>query len=277
MLNKWGITFHSFTLLLSYYKVWLNSLCAFWFINTCMLYFVHSCFLCTPIWCWKQDIPEKRGQYHDCWCLGSLHCQVISNHDIDDAGSAGPCLPLGRILTHWGRVTHICVSKPTIIGSDNGLLPSRHQAIFWTNAGILLIRPLGTNFSEILIEIYTFSFKKMHLKMSSGKMAAISSWPQCVNPLHLISDGKWQKMQWYFYVSQNKFSTIRAFLSKLSENFLEEAYILLGKITGKVCYSGKNLGFFAIQIFFTRIINAFYLEQFSQLEENVYFILVLKR
>ena len=39
----------------------------------------------------------------------------------------------------------------------------------WTNAGILLIRPLGTNFSEILIKIHTFSFKKMHLKMSSAK------------------------------------------------------------------------------------------------------------
>ena len=38
-----------------------------------------------------------------------------------------------------------------------------------TNAGIFLIGPLGTNFNEILIKIYTFSFKKMHLKMSSGK------------------------------------------------------------------------------------------------------------
>ena len=71
-------------------------------------------------------------------------------------------------LTHWGRVTHICVSKQTIIGSDNGLSPGWHQAIIWTNAGILLIGPLGTNFSEILIEIYIFSFKKMHFKMSSG-------------------------------------------------------------------------------------------------------------
>ena len=26
-------------------------------------------------------------------------------------------------LTHWGRVTYICVSKLTIIGSDNGLSP----------------------------------------------------------------------------------------------------------------------------------------------------------
>ena len=72
-------------------------------------------------------------------------------------------------LTHWGRVTHICVGKPTIIGSDNGLSPERHQAIIWTNAGILLIGPLGTNFSELLIEIQTFSLKKIRLKMSSAK------------------------------------------------------------------------------------------------------------
>ena len=72
-------------------------------------------------------------------------------------------------LTHWGRVTHICVSQLTIIGSDNGLSPGRHQAIIWTNDGILLIGPLGTNISEILSEIHTFSFKKMHFKTSSAK------------------------------------------------------------------------------------------------------------
>ena len=72
------------------------------------------------------------------------------------------------VLTYWGRVTHICVKKLIIIGSDNGLSPSRHQAISWTNGGILLIRNLETNLSEILSEIYTFSFKKIHLKMSSG-------------------------------------------------------------------------------------------------------------
>ena len=72
-------------------------------------------------------------------------------------------------LTNWGRVTLICVSKLTIIGSDNGLSPGRRQAIIWINAGILLIRPLKTNFSEILIKIHIFSFKKIHLKTSSGK------------------------------------------------------------------------------------------------------------
>ena len=72
-------------------------------------------------------------------------------------------------LTHRGRVTHICVSKLTIIGSDNGLSPGRRQAIIWTNDGILSIGPLGTHFGEILSETRTFSFKKMHLKISSGK------------------------------------------------------------------------------------------------------------
>ena len=72
-------------------------------------------------------------------------------------------------LTHWGRVTHICVGKLTIIGSDNGLSPERRQAIICTNADILLIGPLGTNFSEILIEIQTYSLKNIRLKMSSAK------------------------------------------------------------------------------------------------------------
>ena len=64
---------------------------------------------------------------------------------------------------------HICVGNLTIIGPDNGLSPGRRQAIIWTNAEILLIGLWATNFSEILISIQAFSFKKMHLKMSSAK------------------------------------------------------------------------------------------------------------
>ena len=73
------------------------------------------------------------------------------------------------ILTHWGQVTHICISKLNIIGSDNGLSPDQCQAIIWTNAGILLTGYLGTKFSEISIEIHIFSFMKMHFKKSFGK------------------------------------------------------------------------------------------------------------
>ena len=64
----------------------------------------------------------------------------------------------------------ICASvyKATI-GPDNGLSPDWRQAIIWTNDGILLIGPLGTNFSEIIIKSHAFSIKKMYLKMSSGK------------------------------------------------------------------------------------------------------------
>ena len=56
-----------------------------------------------------------------------------------------------------------------IIGSENGLLLDRHQAIIWTNVGKLLIGLIWTNFSKIIIEIYKFLLNKMHLIMSSGK------------------------------------------------------------------------------------------------------------
>ena len=74
-----------------------------------------------------------------------------------------------RWLNYWGRVTHICVSKLSTIGSDNGLTPGWRQAIIWTNGETLLSRTFGTNFNEISSEIHTFSFKKMHLEMSSAK------------------------------------------------------------------------------------------------------------
>ena len=84
-----------------------------------------------------------------------------------------------KVLTHWGRVAHICIGKLTIIASDNGLSPERRQAIIWTNAGLLLIGPQRTNFSEILIGIQIFSFKKMHLKMSSAKWRPFASASMC--------------------------------------------------------------------------------------------------
>ena len=88
------------------------------------------------------------------------------------------------LLTHWGQAMYICVSKLPIFGWDNGLSPGRRQAIIWTNAGLLSIGPLGTEFSEISIEIYTFSFMKMH-----RKMAAILSQPQCVNAIRPEQNG----------------------------------------------------------------------------------------
>ena len=66
-------------------------------------------------------------------------------------------------------MTHIYISKLTIIGSDKGLAPEWRQAITWTSIGVLLIWALGANFKEIWIKIHAFSFKKIHFKMLSGK------------------------------------------------------------------------------------------------------------
>ena len=126
-------------------------------------------------------------------------------------------------------MTHVCVSKLTIIGSDNGLAPGRRQPIIWTNAGILLIR---TNFSEILSEIRAFSFKKMHLKMSSAKwrpfclglnMLIITDFGsmRCLNP-YIQSDNS--SSSWcyllYLYPTLNKIYLILSYLILYSPMFL---------------------------------------------------------
>ena len=71
-------------------------------------------------------------------------------------------------LTHWGGMMHIGVGNLTIIGSDNRVSPDRRQTIIWNNAVILVIETLERNFSHILIEIHTFSLKKLHFKMWSA-------------------------------------------------------------------------------------------------------------
>ena len=62
--------------------------------------------------------------------------------------------PLGRLIFNMGiamgigKTFFLIETAPWFsIGSDNGLSPDQCQAIIWTNAGILLIGPLGTNFS----------------------------------------------------------------------------------------------------------------------------------
>ena len=91
----------------------------------------------------KRKHHPTSARYHLLAVTGGFPSQMTSNAE--------------SILIHWGRVTHICINKLTIIASDNGLLPGRHQAIIWTNVGKLLIGPLGTSFSEIFIKIHIFS------------------------------------------------------------------------------------------------------------------------
>ena len=87
------------------------------------------------------------------------------------------CDRIWNLLTDWGLLTHVCVSKSTTIGSYNGLSPAAPNHY----PGILIIRTSDPNFNEIITENHTFSFKKMHVKTSSAKWRLFLSWPQCVN------------------------------------------------------------------------------------------------
>ena len=90
-------------------------------------------------------------------------------------------MPLGHDeLTHWGRVMHICISILAIIVSSG-----RHQAIIWTDAGTLLIVHIGTN-SEILKEIYTFSFSKNPFENIVSKIAYILSHLNVLKTINVV-------------------------------------------------------------------------------------------
>ena len=113
-------------------------------------------------------LPAQRASNAKLWWLTFVN-NLLNKHLSGWQNVVPKSIQGYKQLTHWGRVTHICVSDLTSIGSDNGLSPGRRQAIIRTNAGILSIGPLGTNFDEISIGIQTFSLKKMHFKVSSAK------------------------------------------------------------------------------------------------------------
>ena len=78
----------------------------------------------------------------------------------------------GAIKWHY----NLDINQYLISLSPSDLSPGHRQGIFWTNAGILTIGPLGTNTS---IKIHTCPFTKMHPNIVS-KMTATLSRPQCV-------------------------------------------------------------------------------------------------
>ena len=86
------------------------------------------------------------------------------------------------VLTHWGRVTLICVNKLTIIGSGNGLSPgsiwSHYLNQCWNIVNWTIGNKLQWNFNRnenIFIQENAF-------ENIVWKMAAILSRPQWVNP-----------------------------------------------------------------------------------------------
>ena len=143
--------------------------------------------------------------------------------------------------------THICVTRPQWVNSLRqtdtcmhqqtnhhwfryGFSPGRRHAIIWTNAGILLIGPSGTNFSEILTKIYTFSSKKMLLKLSSGKWG-----PFCL----CLMCWYWQVRQWYrncWILKRIRTYTLTNFF-----NFLNLDLLLICTIQITSCKNAESL------------------------------------
>ena len=160
----------------SKYNTWKNSVRRKLSLRTFAKYRMICCKICN-IACVKTMIAELilNDIGNMAWVLLRFNHRLLLNrqqngHSVQkhwiNSLSPGGCGCDFQLLTHWGRATHICISKLTIIGSDNGLAPT----IVWTNSRILLIRTLvNKKVSETLSEIHIFSFKKIHLKMSSGK------------------------------------------------------------------------------------------------------------
>ena len=77
-------------------------------------------------------------------------------------------------LIGWGSLLietaeRICVGNLTIISSNNGLSLDRRLTIIWSNSDLLPIGRLEIKLRVILLALQTFSFKKLHLEMSSAK------------------------------------------------------------------------------------------------------------
>ena len=103
--------------------------------------------------------------------------QDCSNTSANALESLQSCAT-SSYIPHWGRVTHICVSKLTIIGSDNGLAPGRRQATIWTNAGILLICTPRNKLQRNLNQNSCIFIQGNAFEIVVGKMVAILSRPQ---------------------------------------------------------------------------------------------------
>ena len=73
--------------------------------------------------------------------------------------------------------------QKSVIGSHNGVLPERHQAIIWTNTDILFIWTPEQPYQNYGATIQQCSYKK-DTKNAICKFAAILYRPQSTNRCH---------------------------------------------------------------------------------------------
>ena len=180
---------------------------------------------------WYQTLKQRTGFVLSTSVWVHIHdiSQLRGDSTITEADSPHSKTTLCRFLYSVPELS----DNPIKLGQSDSymrcqpgvsLLQKRRQAIIWTNAGILSIGPFRTNFSEILIEIYTFSLMKMHWKISSAK-----SRPFCLglNMLTKLLSIEWkirvQHFSWYFLLYM---------MTSSNGNFFRVTGPLCGKFTG---------------------------------------------
>ena len=126
------------------------------------------------------------------------------------------------------------VSEVTIIGSDNCLSPGRRQAIIWNNAENIITCTIRNKLQRTLNRNWYFSFKKIQLKMESGKWR-----PLCVDLNGLINKDQLTEMQGKYQLQ------ILSFLSTVVKNYgrylVTSLWLIRGRCLFGPCGDG-NIG-----------------------------------
>ena len=125
----------------------------------------------------KQASATFESRYRHCFCWTFAWKSRMQN--VGHFVQPSICL---LIEAEW-RIYASVNKPPLLVMADNGLAPDRRQAIIWTNAGILLMAPLGTNFSEILIEIGPIFIQENAFENVVCAMSAILSRSQYVDTI----------------------------------------------------------------------------------------------
>ena len=154
------------------------------YISFALSYWRDAYFCLLPLKFWCSDHIGKGIV----WLQLNQYFVSVLKHWTDIGTNNKSLIIHSQVLTHCGPVRHICISKLTIIGPDNGLLPSQHQVIIRPNARMLITWTIGRDFSKIISKIHLFEFRKIDLKMSSAQ------WQQCCVSRSVLNR-QWQQWQ----------------------------------------------------------------------------------
>ena len=120
-------------------------------------------------------------------------------------------------------LTHICVGKLTIIGSDNDLSPVHRQAIIWNIINWRLGNKLQWNFirnSNIFIQ-------GMHIKMSSVKWRPFCLGLNVLNVIPLIHNSLWHCGVIWRRRSWSTFVQVMACCQTAPSHYLSQCWLII--------------------------------------------------